>query len=72
MMSLPQKKKRKAVKISRERMTQILIENGFTEEQIKEHYRNKDRQATADAKKKKKQNEKPKAVIYGGYNTVQK
>jgi hypothetical protein len=53
-------------------MTQILIENGFTEEQIKEHYRNKDRQATADAKKKKKQNEKPKAVIYGGYNTVQK
>lgn len=59
-------RKKKVKKISRERMTELLLESGFTQEQIKEHFRNKDQQAS----KKKKKNKK--AVIFLGYNTVSK
>jgi CRISPR/Cas system CSM-associated protein Csm2 small subunit len=64
------KKKPKKVKLDREKMNTMFKDAGFTDEQIKEYYKNKEREKS-NKKKQKKQIEKkqPIARIFLGLNT---
>jgi len=59
-------KKRKKVKLNPERMAAMFKKAGFTDEQIKAHYKEKEKQVRNKIELKKN---KPKARIYLGLNT---
>ena len=64
------KKKKKKIKLNSENMTAMFKEAGFTDEQIKAHYIEKEKQAKAKiALKRELEKNKPKAKIFFGLNT---
>lgn len=61
---------KKKPKPNKEKMIQVFKEAGFTDEQIKEHYKNKDREKTNKIKQRKEIKKKqPPARIFLGLNT---
>jgi hypothetical protein len=64
------KKKKKKVKLDPEKMKAMFKEAGFTDEQIKAHYINKEKEEKVKkALKKELEKNKPKARIFLGLNT---
>lgn len=64
------KRKKKKVKLNPEKMAAMFKEAGFTDEQIKAHYANKEKEAKAKiALKRELEKNKPKARIFFGLNT---
>jgi hypothetical protein len=64
------KKKPKKVKLDRDKMNAMFKDAGFSDEDIKKYYKNKDREIS-NKKKLKKQIEKKKPIarIFFGLNT---
>jgi hypothetical protein len=64
------KKKKKKVKLDPKKMAAMFKEAGFTDEQIKDYYIKKEKEARAKiALKKDLEKNKPKARIFFGLNT---
>ena len=61
--------KKKKVKYDKNKMIALFKEGGFTDEQIEEHFKQKQKLERERTERIKKQNEKPKARIFKGLNT---
>lgn len=61
--------KKKKVKYDRAKMILIFKEAGFTDEQIEEHFKQKQKLERERIELIRKQKEKPKARIFKGLNT---
>lgn len=64
------KKKPKKVKLDKEKMNAMFKDAGFSDQDIKEYYKNKDRELSNKRKLKKQiEKKKPIARIFLGLNT---
>jgi hypothetical protein len=61
--------KKKKVKYDKNKMIALFKEGGFTDEQIEEHFKQKQKLERERTERIKKQKEKPKARIFKGLNT---